>query len=301
MVERGNLWKWFNGQRDQLKFASLEEELNFHSALGLEEQVWCEQSGDYRWPLSAILPALKAGTIDMIRHSNGFFGGSGHVSAYKVNDPDLAARVRQRSLDGYDPEKNPTQTRIVGSEWNHEAQLTVARHCLEYQVPFVNLKDRGGYVDASALEALNIRVVPFDLDEPQNTLPKGYVFFSPEGDSHTLHYNHSAEVRAPSADSLRRRERLRVRILSDAGWNEANRSVVIAACKTLDSVFVDRAAVSYDVIMKEAGIKNQHLVEGEKVPFELDLWGGYVFFTHRGMKDLPYDVTINLNQSSEAK
>ena len=55
-------------------------------------------------------------------------------------------------------------------------------------------------------------------------------------------------------------------------------------------MFADRANVA-DEEMRQSGIKMIAVVEDEKMPitFEID---GYVFFTHRGIKDLSYHITI---------
>lgn len=301
LIERGNVWKWFNDQRDKLKFADIREEVAFHSALGMETQVMCEQGGNYHWPLTAILPALKAGTIDVVRFAGGMFGGSGTHCAYKMHDPDLSERLRAISLEGFDREKNPVQVLVTGQCWNEEAKRVALQTATEMQVPFVNLSNDGTYADDSVFKALNIEVVYVENPESFDfkALP-GYVFFSPIGtDARRVPHNLTKEVRDLPDETARKRskrEALRLRIVHSDGWSSAVRNAVVLACQTFDVTFVDRAGVGGDKLMRNSGIRSLVLAADDaKLPIDLH-FEGYAFFAHRGMKDLPYDVTIDLSK-----
>ncbi|MET0980253.1 MAG: hypothetical protein ABWX90_03295 [Candidatus Saccharimonadales bacterium] len=294
LVERGNLWKWYNNKRDEIKFDSLEKELAFHFALDKEEQIRCEQSGGYHWPFSAILPALEAGIIDIVKQSAGMFGASDSMSAHKLTDPELSERVRQESIRGY---KQDVKMRIVGDEWNDTVRHYVIRRAIEFNLPFINVMHESGYVDTTQLELLGIPVVRFNpADAMDAQLPSSYIYFSPKSGAFDIAHASTHEIdeeamRLSRAFKRNRDDHFEVRVLSDKGWSEKNRDIVIAACKAFGVPFADRAAVGDDV-MKQSDI--QHIVvtedgSGTPLTFEID---GYVFFTHRGMKDLPFYVTV---------
>lgn len=80
---------------------------------------------------------------------------------------------------------------------------------------------------------------------------------------------------------------MKIRIQSASGWNAENRQAVIKACQEHNLIFVDRGNVGDS----NMGIK--HLI----INSDKDVAGlkGYVFFTHRGMPDLPYTRTIHVS------
>jgi hypothetical protein len=298
LVERGNVWKWFNGQRDQVKFDSLEEEIAFHFMLGQEEQIKCEQSKGYHWPFSAILPALRAGTIDVVKRSGGFFGASDSMAAHKLTDPDLSQRVREESIRGYTQD---AKMRVLSEKWDDFTRNFVIRRALEFGMPFINVKHQGEYVDTTQLELLGIEVIKFDpIGAVTSDFPQGsYVFFSPKFGAFDIPHTSTHELdeestRMSRAFKRNKDDHFEVRIQSEHGWSEKARDVVIAACKAFGIPFADRANVADDV-MKASGIGHIVVTDEERMPitFEID---GYVFFTHRGMEDLSYYVTINIDK-----
>lgn len=294
LVERGSLWKWFNGQRAQVRFDSLEEEIAFHFALDQEEQVKCEQSKSYHWPFAAILPALRAGTIDVIKRSGGFFGASDSMAGHKLTDPDLSRRVREESIRGYTQD---LKMRVLSDTWDDFTCHYVIRRALEFGVPFINVMHESGYVDTTQLELLGIPVVRYDPVESPSQCPSGsYIFFSPKANAaFDLPHASTHEIDEDTEKANRAFKRsyddhFEVRVQSDSGWSEKNRDRVIAACKAFGVPFADRAGVA-DEVMRASGIDVVVVADGEETPltFEID---GYVFFTHRGLQDLPYHVTI---------
>lgn len=303
LVERGNLWKWFNGQRDQVKFATIEEEIRFHAQLGQETQIECKQGGNYHWPLTAIYPALQAGEIDVVRFSNGFFGGSGSMSAYKMDDPDLSERVRAISLKGYDRKENPMQTRVLAKEWNEVSRRATLRTMLETNTPFLNIDYGNGYIDTSMFEALNLSVIKVEnVDDFNFAEVASYVYFQPIGaetkNIPTAATNEINEDVMELSKALRgggrsRRDAVRIRVQSDKGWLEENLKVVLAACQAFGVIFVDRTGASGQQHKEFEAVNVNVLIcpTNDDLPFESQL-NGYVFFTHRGMEDLPFDVTV---------
>ena len=102
--ERGNVWKWYTGKRKELVFASLRDEIAFHSALGLREQIRCPQTGNYEWPAEYALEAARSGLIDVLAGQAGFFGAAGIVIAYKFTDRSLSDRARAYFIQEFSKE-----------------------------------------------------------------------------------------------------------------------------------------------------------------------------------------------------
>lgn len=303
LVERGNLWKWFNGQRDQVKFETIEDEVRFHAQLGMETQIECKQSGNYHWPLTAILPALQASEIDVVRFSSGMFGSSGSMNAYKMDDPDLSQRVRAISLKGYDRKENPMQTRVLAKQWNEVTVRATLQAMLETNTPFLNIDYGNGYVNTSLFEAMNLSVLKVEnVDDFNFAELDGYVYFQPiDAITKNIPTVTTKEVNEDAMElskALRgggrsRREAVRIRVQSDKGWSEENLKIVLAACQAFGVIFVDRAAISRHQFKEFEGV-NINVLEcatNDDLPIESQL-SGYVFFTHRGMEDLPFDVSV---------
>lgn len=77
---------------------------------------------------------------------------------------------------------------------------------------------------------------------------------------------------------------MKIRIQSNAGWNAENRQAVIDACQEHDLPFADRCSVG------DPNMGVDHLIVN--VSKDVENLDGYVFFTHRGWADLPYNHTI---------
>jgi hypothetical protein len=105
LVERGNVWKWFNA-RDTIVWADLREEADFHRLLGAIDEVRNPRSGISGWNVGEILPALQAGLIDVPSVSPGLFGAGASTHCYKFHDRDLGERVRAQTLKGFTTRKD---------------------------------------------------------------------------------------------------------------------------------------------------------------------------------------------------
>lgn len=99
-VERGNVWKHYNGE--PLSFKSLEEEVYFAREMGMTEELRNPKTQTFSWDLEEALDAIEG------NQGHGFsklslpagLGGS-RISVYRYLDEDLAQRVRARTLKGF--------------------------------------------------------------------------------------------------------------------------------------------------------------------------------------------------------
>jgi hypothetical protein len=211
--------------------------------------------------------------------------------------------VRAVSLKGYDRKENPMQIRVLAKQWNEVTVRATLQAMLETNTPFLNIDYGNGYVDTSLIEAMNLSVLKVEnVDDFNFAELDGYVYFQPidaiTKDIPTATTKEVNEDAMELSKALRgggrsRREAVRIRVQSDKGWSEENLKIVLATCQAFGVVFVDRAAVSGHQF-KEFESVNINVLEcatDDDLPFESQL-DGYVFFTHHGMKDLPYDVSV---------
>lgn len=96
LVERGNIWKHYNGEKPVFK--DLKEEMAFAKLLGQTDEVPNEATGKYSWTMAELIPAVKAGKVDVLKMSDGFFGGKPMRRAIRFRDRDLGERVRAEFL-----------------------------------------------------------------------------------------------------------------------------------------------------------------------------------------------------------
>ncbi len=97
-VVRGNVWKHYNGQ--PLSFASLQEEVGFAHDMFMTEEMVNPKDNLYRWTKDEALQAIQDD------YAHGFtMGGAlmspGQISLYRFKNNDLAQRVRQEVLQGF--------------------------------------------------------------------------------------------------------------------------------------------------------------------------------------------------------
>lgn len=101
LVERGNVWKWFNDQRASICWKDLQEEANFHKWLGACTEVRNPRTGLYSWNIDDVREGLAAGLIDAPVVHQGFFGAGPSTHCYKFHDRDLGERVLAEALKGF--------------------------------------------------------------------------------------------------------------------------------------------------------------------------------------------------------
>jgi hypothetical protein len=104
LEERGNLWHYYFGNKGDIKFANLEEETSFHKQTGRCTQIRNPKpEGNYDWTLEEALVAIKQGTADEILAPGGLFGViRPKISVFKFEDGELGARVRAKTLEGFE-------------------------------------------------------------------------------------------------------------------------------------------------------------------------------------------------------
>lgn len=101
LVERGNVWKWFNGERAAIKWKDLREEAGFHRLLGAADEVRNPRTTYFTWDQADVLSGLQEGLIDAPAVSAGFFGAGPTVHCYRFHDRDLGERVRAEAIKGH--------------------------------------------------------------------------------------------------------------------------------------------------------------------------------------------------------
>lgn len=101
LVSRGNLWKWQN-DKSSLSFASLQEEIAFHIAIGLYQQIRCPDTKNYEWPKESVGKYAREGLIDVVQVKSGFFGAASIAVAHKFSDEDLSKRCNAKLQEGFD-------------------------------------------------------------------------------------------------------------------------------------------------------------------------------------------------------
>jgi hypothetical protein len=77
-----------------------------------------------------------------------------------------------------------------------------------------------------------------------------------------------------------------IKLCVPGGWSTAAREHMVDLWETRKLPFIDRAGVADRTLLK-SGIQVIKYKEGMKLPDE------YVFFGHRGMDDLPHNITLN--------
>jgi len=102
LIERGNVWKHFNGEKPV--FADLSEEAAFFGMLGQVDEVPNPASGKYKWTLAEVVQAAKDGIVDCMTCDHGFFGTSKEVQhrAQRFRDRELGERVRAKFVKEFE-------------------------------------------------------------------------------------------------------------------------------------------------------------------------------------------------------
>lgn len=102
LVKRGNLYHYYKGDKSKITFTDLKDEVAFNSMIGKCEQLRNPATGLYKWTLEEVLAAIEKGTVDTMRHGSIMPGlPEPSLSAYRLDDRDLAGRVRAETLKGF--------------------------------------------------------------------------------------------------------------------------------------------------------------------------------------------------------
>jgi hypothetical protein len=102
LISRGNVYKWFNRQYDQMIFASLKDEIEFQMALGMYDEIECPASKNYSWDKQSIIGALEAGEIHLVNADNAnILGTSTIFRGISLRDTSIAERARVHSLAAF--------------------------------------------------------------------------------------------------------------------------------------------------------------------------------------------------------
>ena len=96
LVSRGNVWKYFNGEKPE--FSSFEDEVRFFSDLGHTKEVRNPANDLYRWSKEEVLKAIQEGIVDGMTGGSGLFGGGTRISAITFKDRELGKRVSESTL-----------------------------------------------------------------------------------------------------------------------------------------------------------------------------------------------------------
>jgi len=124
LVERGNFWKYHNGQRDQLKFADIHDEIKLAKILHAVNEVRNPRRDDlYLWTRAEALTAIRDGRADGFYVSHGFFGSGPSIRVERFDDRGLGERVRQKTIEGFadtpEGEADPEMDARVEKQMKH--------------------------------------------------------------------------------------------------------------------------------------------------------------------------------------
>lgn len=100
---RGNLW-WHLYDRSKIGFADLKEELGFYVSLGEVQDVRHPRTNNYMsMTKDEALEMIRIGQACGLRVRGGWFGAGPSTHAFCIpNHPELEARVRARTLEGFE-------------------------------------------------------------------------------------------------------------------------------------------------------------------------------------------------------
>lgn len=99
ILSRGPLFKLKQGETPT--FGDLKEAIAFEFGLNKAEEIWNPISENYVWTPEQALDAIKKGTVDGMKMSNGFFGASSSLHVYKLDNQELGEQVRRVTIEGW--------------------------------------------------------------------------------------------------------------------------------------------------------------------------------------------------------
>lgn len=102
LIERGNYYHWFKGNKADVKFKDLHDEANFFYSIGKVKEVRNKRTLRYIWSLEDALEALVNNDADLLTMSPSLFNGSQGLRVSRVVDnPDLGERLRTETRMGF--------------------------------------------------------------------------------------------------------------------------------------------------------------------------------------------------------
>ena len=125
LVKRGNMWKYHNGERDTITFASIEEEIKFAQQRHAVQEVRNPLRNNwYLWTLAEVLTAVRDDKVDAFTTQGGLFGAQATIRAKRFEDRDLGERVRAKTLAGFadtpSDVSDPEHDAYIESQMRHD-------------------------------------------------------------------------------------------------------------------------------------------------------------------------------------
>jgi hypothetical protein len=109
VVERGNVYKFFNNQ--PLVFVDLKDEASFFTNIGHSAEVRHPENGNYGWGLEDVLRAISDDIVDGFAADNDLFSfGHGSLRAMRWRNRELGKRIQQATLNGFGSLDKPAIT-----------------------------------------------------------------------------------------------------------------------------------------------------------------------------------------------
>lgn len=101
LIRRGNYY-WWEHDKSQLAFSSLENEAAFYVSLGLSEQLRSPVSDNYAWEHDDAVAAIANGEGDVIQMLGDLFGTTLHATVRRFPTlPELGQRLRDETCKGH--------------------------------------------------------------------------------------------------------------------------------------------------------------------------------------------------------
>ncbi len=95
LIERGNVWKYYNNQ--PLSFINLREEIDFFYSLGQARLVLNPRTSYDLWPRAEVISALKKGTVHGVLTPKNLLSQD-FFSVLRFKDETLRQRIAQATL-----------------------------------------------------------------------------------------------------------------------------------------------------------------------------------------------------------
>lgn len=104
VLSHGNYFEWYYGDKANLKFKDISEEVHFYQTIGKLVQVRNSKTGYYTFTVKEFLEAIKKGEGHAVRMSGGLFGATPEPTLWKFvgeGFEDLIQRCKEEILKGF--------------------------------------------------------------------------------------------------------------------------------------------------------------------------------------------------------